>query len=128
MKVKVLRVEDGGREALMETDAGQATLRVHSKPGTPSAGRTYSAELSVQDALVLGKNAWLAEERAYLIERRGTDLALVGLVDGVDEDGLVYLRLGSDALVMIEAAPQEIVSGSWLRVIISAEKVTLYLS
>lgn len=130
MKIRLGRVwcddSDSSPTFVVETAAGGGLFRIHSKDASLAPGDSCSAELSVDEVMTLGHNAWLAEERAYRLEGTSTSVTMVGWVDGVDDGGLVYFRLGVDALVMLEAVPQHLSPGTWLRVTVAAEKVTLY--
>lgn len=54
-----------------------------------SAGVVADLELDVDVVLKLGSNAFVTTEESYAVENAGGLVHLRGVVDGVDDDGLI---------------------------------------
>ena len=123
----VVTTEHGEQLVLVSTAAGRATLPLRTPATEIVRNMPRTAELDVDVPIVHGENAQPTAERTYRIESDSEWVTLVGVVDGIDLDGLVYLRLGSDAIVMIEAQPDQFASGDWLRVVVPLNRTGISL-
>jgi hypothetical protein len=88
---------------------GVATWR--SAHGPPHAGRSYDVEIDIADSMELGRNTSILAAPRPAISGTEERARLSGTIDSVDEDGLVYLRLAPDCVVMIDASPGEFEPG-----------------
>ncbi|RLB56690.1 MAG: hypothetical protein DRJ42_02575 [Deltaproteobacteria bacterium] len=77
--------------------------------------------------MTMGLNTKPATTRRCALEDRDGRVLMTGLVDAIDLDGLVYFRLGTDCLIMLEAAPGQFEVGSWLDLDLDAASVVAYL-
>ena len=122
-------------EQLGDTDAAERTILVRGVAGAIggviersglSIGKSYDAELNLECPLLMNENVWTTDERAYRAAYENEHNTLVGWVDGVDDDGLVYFRLGIDALLMVEIEPVPRV-GEWLRLVVPSVETRVFL-
>ena len=68
----------------------------------PRVGTTYDAELDTDESLELGRNATDCNTHDIGIRIGTNNVTLSGTIESRDEDGMLYLRLASDCLLMIE--------------------------
>ena len=98
MQVNVIAIDE--TSATFETPLGTFTTRIPSKSHLHLGACTI--ELSIDVPLELDVNASHTEQRVAWIANEGAHLVFIGEVEHIDEDGVAYLRLARDALVMIE--------------------------
>ena len=81
----------------------------------PVPGDCFSAELDVDELLAFPANlAWLQDGPSELrIALDEEHLTMRGRIESIDEDGMVYLRLADDCLVMIESSLDDIANEGW---------------
>ncbi len=101
-----VRVGDDGRVRVVVDCAFGALRGVWRAAAVPVVGHLYHVELTIPGTL------------AHLRVRHAEPeyQVLAGVVDGVDEDGMIYLRLATDCLTMVEALPGEAVVGQELSI------------
>ena len=56
----------------------------------------------------------------------GNTITITGLIEHVDPDGVGFLRLSGDCLVMLESAGNSIKPGMWLDIASPVASVDLY--
>jgi hypothetical protein len=105
--------------------AGEAAATWRGATIAPIVGRSYDAELDVEVPLKIGENATLDATASRGLQLRGADVELSGAVEGVDTDGLVYLRLADDCIVMIESQGALFQTGDLIRLLISPRQMAL---
>ncbi len=128
MNLKLIGVVTGGGspEAVVETPIGLARLRLHATRAlTP--GEVYDFEFTIDEVLVLGENAHRTDSRVFAIFEDEDSIGLRGWVDAIDDDGLIYFRLGVDSLTMIEAEPDQFEVGDWLQLVLAKECIVAYI-
>jgi len=76
----------------------------------------------------MGRNAKPATAHRFTLEDGDGRILMTGLVDAIDPDGLVYLRLGPGSLTMVDAPLGQFDVGSWLDLEFDASSVVVYLS
>jgi hypothetical protein len=101
MQVNVIAIDE--TSATFETPLGTFTTRIPSKSHLHLGACTI--ELSIDVPLELDVNASHTEQRVAWIANEGAHL---------DEDGVAYLRLARDALVMIELEGS-LPAGTWVK-------------
>jgi hypothetical protein len=90
----------------------------------PVLNATPQIEFDIDAPLQKGQNAVSADKAVYAVDHHGNHaVVLCGMVDAVDDDGMVYFRLAEDCIVMIEARPGQVVVGEWLRLHYDLEHV-----
>jgi len=72
----------------------------------PEPGTVYDVEFDIDSCLsqIVAKQA--SDELG--IRQDGSEVVLAGKVDSIDEDGMAYIRLSKDCLIMIEAGSKSI--------------------
>ena len=104
MKVRVLEVTQHSEETSIvrfESAAGTALARWASAALEPRVGEEYSAELDFR--VVLSEDARTIESDANAFEELEGLVRVSGRVESVDADGMLYLRVSRDCLLMIES-------------------------
>ena len=112
----------------LDTAFGRLTLRAHVDLPSSRTGQACTCELEVNERIALGRNARLAETESFSLSSSEGGVSMRGIVDAVDPDGMVFLRLAADSLTMIEAAPGELEAGRWVEVTFAADSVVAYLT
>lgn len=126
MKISVQQVKGGSGEpyeVLFSCNAGQGWSR-WSSPEAPGVGSSYDVELDVDDSIELGRNAVFSEEGSSGVAIDANGVILVGVVESRDEDGMTYLRLASDCLLMIES-DDDLPTGRCIRLSLSSNALEL---
>jgi hypothetical protein len=94
----------------------------------PILNTPLQIEFDIAAPLQKGQNAGSADKAVYAIDQLGHHaVVLCGMVDAIDDDGMVYFRLAEDCLVMIEARPGHVIVGEWLRLQYDLEHVAIVL-
>ena len=78
----------------------------------PEREHEYSVEFDVdeKDIKIIS-----SECQTYTIQEKNGNLRLIGTVDGIDDDGLFYFRLGISCLIMIDPTEDlTLTKGQWL--------------
>lgn len=91
----------------------------------PAVGAPYQVELTLPDALELGRNAELSSELRYSLTVSGGVVEIVALVEWA-EDGVAGLRLNTDCLFLAELPIGVVKPKQWLRVKVPAERLELW--
>ena len=91
----------------------------------PSVGDDVDVEFDFESALTEGVNAVLVQDAGFGIREEGTAIAISGVIDGVDQDGMLYFRLAPDALVLVEQEPQWLKEGSWVLVRLDRSELSI---
>lgn len=115
MKIHIESVQANGSGALeivFSSTAGRGR-GIWSK-GVPTTGRSYDVELDVNEPVKIGINATLSDSEQCSISTREEKVVLCGNVESVDDDGMVYLRLSTDCIIMLESEPEAVQPGRWL--------------
>lgn len=82
----------------------------------PRRSQDYSVELDVDQVMTLGQNASYSRQSECAVNHEEGLVTLNGLVEDRDDDGMIYLRIAPDCLMMIESEGAEIQKGKWLQV------------
>jgi len=70
----------------------------------PLIGKSYSVEFSILPVIHLGGNAELSEVMRMSVQVDGLTCSLIGVIEQVDDDGMLFVRLATDCLIMAESA------------------------
>jgi hypothetical protein len=109
MKIRVLSVESQSFVVFC-CQAGEATGVWRSTKCVPLAGQGY--EVEIDTSAVLGDDAIArGAVRGNRLERVGSKTRLNATVEQVDEDGIAYLRLAPDCLILAETEASGIKPG-----------------
>lgn len=126
MKVRILEAH-GTTHVRIACDFGEL-LALSNDNRYLAPGASAGLEFDVDEALELGRNAFVTEGETYSVENVGSSIHMRGLVDGVDDDGLIYFRLGVASLTMIEAPPGAFSPGQWIRIELQERSVRACLT
>lgn len=130
MKVELEQVHEGSSGApvvVVRCRAGTAAGITRAPRERLFVGKFYDAEIDIEGTLVFSEDVWATRERAYRMSVDDGANTLVGEVDSVDDDGLVYFRLGTDSLLMLDIYPVP-QPGEWLRVKVGWTAATFFLT
>jgi hypothetical protein len=115
--------EDGLMRVWFECAAGRSVACWKSAHIQPSAGMIYDVELDLEGPVEVGHNArFCASGPPYLAGNGGVTMRTS--VEDADEDGMLYLRLTDDCLVMAESTG-EVLAGTTLELSFSDTSVFL---
>lgn len=129
MKVEIQALvvhAQGAPTVVVATPIGTAELVLGSRAPV-AVGERCDAELTLEARLQRGVNLWPAEVGTPRLVSEGEVTTLVGVVEAVEDDGVVILRLARDLLVMIDADPGEVAAGEWVRVALPLRAVSVFL-
>ena len=94
--------------------------------GAPVVGDTLQVEFDINVPIEKGRNAFIADKMVFTMDHDcDHSIVLCGVVDSVDDDGMVYLRLTEDCLVMIESRAGHVQVGEWLLLRCKIESVAI---
>ena len=114
MKIRILDVRNDDLNVIVQfrSQAGDAVAIWRSAKLTPVVDQQYEVEVDanvvLRDEAVIGATNSLAKSR---LERVGSKTRLTAEVEGLDEDGMAYLRVASDCILMVESEGQSIHPG-----------------
>lgn len=91
----------------------------------PNEGEWVSVELDINEILKIGFNANLSTDKVCFIRHSEDENEIQGIVDGIDEDGLIYLRLTPDCLIMVESSEDQIKEGDYILLRINAKNFVI---
>jgi len=122
MKTTISKVFDGEpRKVEFLCSAGGAIATWHGK-SLPEKGKAYDSELDITETLALGTNCSKSDLRKFtLIRDDDSTTRVIGMVDSIDEDGMVYLRLADDCLIMIESSIGTFAESDWITLCINSD-------
>lgn len=84
------------------------------------------AELDITPTLQLGRNVELNPlEEMYSIDFSTAKTIIVGTVESIDEDGMAYLRLTEDCLIMAESVLGELTEGMRVKITLAHEELVV---
>ena len=115
MRVIITRVDAGLSRVRFRSDFGAAEAGWHGE--LPAVGEAYDVELDVDLELSSANAEPLLEHEARSLTSSGGCIRLVASVEQVDDDGMLFLRMAPNAVLMIESRPESgFVCGQLLRV------------
>jgi len=124
------------RIASVATDEPGATVRYECPLGAslarwggavePKVGDEFFVEYTFREPVQLGVNATVLTGECCASVGVADDLVqIVGLIEGLDADGVAFLRLAPDCLALIETE-SEVQAGTWVRLRLPVSKVELW--
>lgn len=125
MRITIRRVFDVDDRVLVEFSCSAGGAVGAWLSGGVSPGQELDVELDFEDRLRMGRNAAAASVGEFRLRQHGEQAVLEGMVESLDDDGLLYFRLGDDCLMMVDSAPGEFSIGDWIRIHCAGEKLGL---
>ena len=122
MKVDVNDVTHG---EVVDVRSAIGTIRGCWKGASRPAGVVH-IELTWTPVATLGENADGSNRQVYEASVNEHVTSLTGRVEEVDDDGIFYLRLASDCLVMVEGRPGDFHAGDWIKLRCAPRDLELY--
>ena len=128
MKIRVESIGSTGAGVLVHftSATGEAAALWQSTKLTPLKGREYDVELDVDAILKLGENATVQLGRKPSLAMIGSKVQLFGIVESIDDDGMVHFRLAPDCITMIESLGSTFHKTDVIRLVL--EPVTIKLT
>jgi hypothetical protein len=127
MKLRVTNIQNDNCEAWpivrFECASGIGKAVWKSQKIHPEINAEYSAELDIE---CVGHSIRIHRDRVHQPISHSTDnVTLRGSIESVDNDGLGYLRLSNDCLVMLDAVSPELV-GAIVELTVAVAELTVY--
>jgi len=126
MKVTVKEIhrqQDDVLDVVFSCASGEGRARWASGEARPAVNVSYDIELDVDEAIVLGKNAFPDAGPAQISHDDGVG-SLTAIVDSIDSDQVAFLKLQPDALFMIETE-SELEPSQWLTLRVPFESLRI---
>lgn len=98
---------------VFETAIGRGVARWAGKRFNPVVGAEYDVEFELGVALDPGITAKRTYHPRPFLAVRNARVAFNALIEAIDEDGMTYLRLSEDCLIMADANPGVARTGDW---------------
>lgn len=122
--VAVTRAGQGGGTVTLRSDLGAVSARWAGTTRAPVEGAEYHVELDLDLVLDRATNTRVVEAAAPALHDDGERVVVQAIVEAVADDGVAYLRLAPDALVMVETTGG-FMAGDHVRVTAPAGAVTV---
>lgn len=118
---------DGAPGVAFSCAIGSAVARWQGKTQEPHVGAEYDVELDIDDVLRPGDTLQLIESSQAAIKHSEEVNEIIGLVEAVDDDGMLFVRLSPDCLMMVEITHQERLGpGQWLRMRVPRQALSVW--
>ncbi|MDQ2903139.1 MAG: hypothetical protein M3Y81_06240 [Chloroflexota bacterium] len=83
----------------------------------PVPGNMYDIEIYIPYVLTWEHDIVLSEQRIFQMKENENTVSFIGMADSVKDDGLFFLRLGKDSILM-QAEGMPFPEGTWVEIII----------
>jgi hypothetical protein len=125
MKIKIISAETDNLLIIVrfQCHSGEGLASWRSNNIVPVAGKEYQVEIDMTPVLRVCENASFLTGTGASIMVLDHRVQLTAEVDGVDEDGVVYLRLAPDCLFMAESVNSVFQPGSIVRTILDPREL-----
>lgn len=84
--------------------------------GSPIVGETMSVEFDLDESFENNGAVAPSSLQEYRLSCADGLVCIVGKVEALDEDRVVYFRIGADCLFMLESEHPAFVAGHWLEI------------
>ncbi len=121
-----IRELEGSSIVTFECDLGKGAARWKNPRARAKVAHKYDVEIDLELTLRIGDNCQVSSERVPRISLEGNSVIVVGSVDGIDVDGMVYLRLAPDCLVMVETDGDAVREAMWLEIVAPIDCVFVF--
>jgi hypothetical protein len=82
----------------------------------PQLGFTYDVELDLDVILKAGQTYHRVDNGVPGLSEEGDDVLLTGVIESIDEDGMVFFRLNESCLIMVESDAADTDKGHWIQI------------
>jgi hypothetical protein len=113
---------------VLETPYGIGAFAVPVGSAPPRAGLRYDVEFEFDGRIDTDTNSTVVRRVVPQILVRGPVTVLAGTVEHVDEDGMAYLRLGPDCLIMIDSVPGHVAAGDRVETGFPSHEIKAYFT
>jgi hypothetical protein len=127
-----IRVEDvrsrgaGPIEVTFSTAIGTASGIWAVPRFSPTVGRAYDVELTIDVPLLVNETLFSSIERRASIHQDGAQVFLNGEIERVDDDGVFCFRLAPDCLTLLDPADAALPEGRWFRIVCPVAWLLVY--
>lgn len=125
MNIKILEILEENKYILFNSQHGSGIGRWAGSP-PPKINEVYNVEFNIEFILSLD-NCNISNNETGKISIIEQKLHINGKIEFIDDDGMVFLRLSRDCLLMIESESNFNI-GTWLSFFVEKEKVDVYLT
>ncbi|WP_444897337.1 hypothetical protein [Microbulbifer sp. SSSA005] len=124
MKIKIISFEtvDGNTVVNFGSDVGDG-IATWVGANKPVKNYEYDVEIDIEKSIGQVKSSNNESEGRYSISLEDNSTLISGEIESVEEDGMAYLRLSQDCLIMIESGDSEVKGGDWISLKIQCEDI-----
>jgi hypothetical protein len=126
MRIKLLAVSNFGDQASVqfstENGIGKAIWK---GTGKPVVGQELDVEFHVDLIVDFGTNSSANEQHESGVSAEDTTTTFKGLIEGQDDDGVCYMRIFRDCILMLESLAGNL-TGRWVTVTAPIELVRMF--
>jgi len=124
VKIKIINFEtiDGNVVVYFKSSIGDG-IAIWVGEKEPIKNYEYDVEIDIESSIDQVKSRNNANKGRYSISIEGNSTLMSGEVESVEEDGMAYLRLSQDCLIMIESGDSKVKGGDWVNLNIRCENI-----
>lgn len=89
----------------------------------PVKNYEYDVEIDIEKSIGQVRGGGDKSESGYSMSINGNSTYISGEIESVDEDGMAYLRLSRDCLIMIDSGDSKVKGGDWVNLTIQCEDI-----
>jgi hypothetical protein len=107
MRIQIIEASphaDGSWHVGFESSAGRARGKWVARDHAPQIGKFYTVELDVDVVADKKSNVCVERQEPHTLSARDDTALIEATAEAVDEDGLAFLRLSDDCLLMVETS------------------------
>lgn len=124
MKIKIVESAELNGNIIVTFNSKVGTGRaVWRNNGAPRLIYEYDAEFDIDGPLEHFRVEFMPEEPEYSISIDGNSVILTGMIDSLDNDGMAYLRLSDDCLIMLESDTTILSTGERVRLKLDSQEL-----
>jgi hypothetical protein len=130
MKIQVTEVSthaDGSWRVRFESSAGNARGKWVARDHAPQTGKSYTVELDVDVVADKKSNVCAKRQEPHTLSARDDTALIEATAEAVDEDGLAFLRLSDDCLLMVETSGG-IAPGDVVRIVVPTRSLEITMT
>lgn len=94
----------------------------------PKEGKVYTVEFDI-DIIISSSNSQKSDREAEYIDTIDECLYICGIAESIDEDGMIFFRIATDCLLMVESVfVEKTPTNSKLEFFVTKKNVGIYLA